>query len=262
MLYIYTYWHDVYIYIYMFYLCMSKPIFEKKTTHHGPPCLPSNWNRGKKAWITIYIYIHIFCIYLYYSVFIILYYSLLMYHWLLFLIIYFKYWCLNHHGSLAPLEPQDDWWKICGREMPLLSRFLDRVQKMLGEKYLHFLFGQARCPILRIRNNILHWSTTLLHIHRGVGDSWENHGIRSESMWCSLGSMDVSSTFLVPPDGMSHTHPYTHTTSTIRIDTTCTIRASTSRPSPSTSTSRTSNSVVYTVHKQTLLLNRREKIYT
>lgn len=196
MLYIYTYWHDVYIYIYMFYLCMSKPIFEKKTTHHGPPCLPSNWNRGKKAWITIYIYIHIFCIYLYYSVFIILYYSLLMYHWLLFLIIYFKYWCLNHHGSLAPLEPQDDWWKICGREMPLLSRFLDRVQKMLGEKYLHFLFGQARCPILRIRNNILHWSTTLLHIHRGVGDSWENHGIRSESMWCSLGSMDVWISYL------------------------------------------------------------------
>lgn len=106
----------------------------KKITHHGPPCLPSIRNRGVKAWITIYIYI--------YSVFIILYYSLLIYHSFLFFD-YFKYWCLNHHGSLAPLEPQDDWWKICGREMPLLSRFLDRVQKMLGEKYLHFLFGQA-----------------------------------------------------------------------------------------------------------------------
>ena len=129
----------VYINICSIYVCQN-PYLRKNNTSRTP-CLPSIRNRGVKAWITIYIYIYSVCIYiiLYLLFYIILYW---FYHWLLFFD-YFPHWCLNHHGSLAPLEPQDDWWKICGREMPLLSRFLDRVQKMLGEKYLHFLFGQA-----------------------------------------------------------------------------------------------------------------------
>ena len=112
----------------------------EKITHQGPLAFPLSETEGwKPGSLSIYTYI------LYVSILWCIYYSILFFIdiSLTSFFDYFPHWCLNHHGSLAPLEPQDDWWKICGREMPLLSRVLDRVQKMLGEKYLHFLFGQA-----------------------------------------------------------------------------------------------------------------------
>ena len=238
------------IFIYVLFIYVKIHTWKKNNNTSRTPCLPSIRNRGEKAWITLYIciYIYIYSVFIYIILYLLFYIILYwFYHWLLFLIIDFKYLMSESSWKFGSIGATG--WLICVCVF-LPSRFLDRVQKMLGEKYLHFLFGQARkARFWGSETTSFIGQLHLLHIHRAVGDSWENHGIRSESMWCSLGSMDVSSTC----------HPHTHTTSTIRIDTACNIRASTSRPSPSTSTSRTSNSVLYTVHKQTLLLNRREK---